>query len=325
MKWLASRAVTLMEMGLLLVLFVMGVLLQTTACAEPEKAVLITSISYIKLSAVKETISLTLTGPVVPRIFTIQGENPRLVLDFPQSAYHGKNVIALSESVVAAAIRIGFHQTPIRKTRVVVDLSRDIPVHYDSEYFEQENKLVVTLTSATEKPQHIVIPEPSLQSQKTLRSQEEISARPLDEKPVAPASPDRQDAGEPTAEGVTASVLPTILEISFDDSSSKGEMALFRLNDFFPPTVSAIEKSPPRVFCDFMATDIGPDVEKFISTKGTYIERIRTIRLHDPELVRVVLELSPDRDYELHQVFFRNDNLFVLIVNEMTAAKLTGQ
>lgn len=325
MKWLASCVVSPVDLGLLLVLFLLGGLVPATAFAEPEKAVVITSISHIKHSATKETITLTLTAPVVPKIFTIQGENPRLVLDFPQSAYQGKDVIALPDSVVAAAIRIGFHQTPVRKTRVVVDLSKDIPVQYDSEYFEQENTLVVTLTSETEKPQHMVIPERSLQSPKALSSQEELSARPFDEKPAPPVFSDREEAEEPAEEGVAASVLPTILEISFDDSSSKGEMALFRLNDFFPPIVSAIEKSSPRVFCDFMATATGPDVEKFISTKGQYIERIRTVRLHDPELVRVVLELSPDRDYELHQVFFRNDNLFVLIVNEMTAAKLKGQ
>jgi hypothetical protein len=74
-----------------------------------------------------------------------------------------------------------------------------------------------------------------------------------------------------------------------------------------------------------MATNIGPDVEKFISTKGKYIELIHTVRLHDPEMVRVIIELTSDRDYELQQVFFRNDNLFVLIVNEMAVAKLTNQ
>jgi hypothetical protein len=325
MRWLASRVTSPVDMGRLLVFLFVCLLLPLTAFAEPEKAVLITSISHTKNSAVKETITFTLTAPVVPKIFTIRGENPRLVLDFPQSDYTGNNSIALPGSLLAAAMRIGFHQSPVRKTRVVVDLSKDIHVHYDTEYFAEAHTLVVTLSSATEKPQQVFSPELSQQSPKAPPGQEELSARPLDEKPVPPAFSDRAEAEQPDTEGAPAPVVPVILEISFDDSSSKGEMALFRLNDFFPPTVSAIEKSSPRVICDFLATDIGPDVEKFISTKGKYIERIRTVRLHDPELVRVVLELSPDKNYELHQVFFRNDNLFVLIVNEMTAAKLTGQ
>jgi hypothetical protein len=325
MKWLASRVVSLVDLGLLLlVLFLMGGLVPATAFAEPEKTVLITSISHIKNSLAKETITVTLAASVVPKIFTIRGENPRLVLDFPQSDYQGKNVIALPDSVLAAAIRIGFHQTPVRKTRVVVDLSKDIHVQYDTEYLAQENMLVVTLTSEIEKSQQLVSPELSLQNAKVLPSREIHSAGQLDERPVPPVFFDNEEAEEPASESIAAPAVPTILEISFDDSSSKGEMALFRLNDFFPPTVSAIEKSSPRIFCDFTATDIGPDVENFISTKGRYIEHIRTVRLHDPELVRVVLELSPERDYELHQVFFRNDNLFVLIVNELSV-KLTGQ
>jgi len=325
MKWLASHVVSLVDLGLLvLVLCLMGGLVPATTFAEPEKTVLITSISHIKNSLAKETITVTLAAPVVPKIFTIRGENPRLVLDFPQSDYQGKNVIALPDSVLAAAIRIGFHQTPVSKTRVVVDLSKDIHVQYDTEYLAQENMLVVTLTPEIEKSQQLVSPELSLKNVKVLPSGEIHSAGQLDERPVPPVFFDSEEAEEPAAESIAAPAVPTILEISFDDSSSKGEMALFRLNDFFPPTVSAIEKSSPRIFCDFMATDIGPDVEKFISTKGRYIEHIRTVRLHDPELVRVVLELSPERDYELHQVFFRNDNLFVLIVNELSA-KLTGQ
>jgi hypothetical protein len=90
------------------------------------------------------------------------------------------------------------------------------------------------------------------------------------------------------------------------------------LNDFSPPTVSAIEKDNPRVLCDFMAMNLDSSVQKTIEVNGKYIERIRTARHQDPEKVRVVLDLLPNRDYDLQQVFFRNDNLFVLIVNELT-------
>lgn len=324
MKWLASRVVGSVDLGLLLFLFLLGGLVPATALAEPESPVLITSISHIKKSVAKETITITLAAPVVPKIFTIRGENPRLVLDFLQTDYRGKNVIALPDSVLAAAIRIGFHQTPVRKTRIVVDLSQDIDVHSDTKYLAQGNTLVVTLTSETKKPQQIAVPELLPQSPKTQQSRKIPPAGPLEERPIPPVFFDNEQEDKPVAKSIAASAVPTILEISFDDSSSKGEMVLFRLNDFFPPTVSAIEKSSPRVFCDFPATEIGPDVEEILSTKGKYIEHIRTVRLHDPELVRVFLELSPDRDYELHQVFFRKDNLFVLIVNELSA-KLTGQ
>ena len=95
-------------------------------------------------------------------------------------------------------------------------------------------------------------------------------------------------------------------------------MVLFRLNKFSPPIVSVIEKEKPRVLCDFMKMNMDPGVQSIIDANGKYVERIRAARHNDPKKVRVVLDLLPDRDYDLQQVFFRNDNLFVLIVNELS-------
>ena len=99
-------------------------------------------------------------------------------------------------------------------------------------------------------------------------------------------------------------------------------MVLFHLNDFFPPTVSAIEKNNPRVLCDFQNMRLSGDVQKAIVAGGKYVENIRTAYHADKDKVRVVLDLSPDRNYDLQQVFFKNDNLFVLIINELPAEKI---
>lgn len=296
----------------------LSLLFPSTAFTELEEPVEIKSISHIKNSEVKETITFTLDAPVVPKIFTIGGEKPRLVIDFPESIYLGKNVIALADGVLASAIRIGLHQTPVKRTRAVVDLSKEMLVQYASVYSELDHSLTLTLTPDGNAPQAKASPDLPSQSQSTLPVQEEFSVAPLDKKNILPGSSVKEVTGPPAGEKVASSVVPTILEISFDDSSSKGEMVLFRLNDFFPPSVSAIERDNPRVLCDFMAMNLDSSVPKTIEVNGKYIERIRTARHQDPEKVRVVLDLLPNRDYDLKQVFFRNDNLFVLIVNELT-------
>jgi len=281
MKWLFFLVVALV---------LMDVFSSSAAFAETEKPIVIKSISHIKISEAKETITFKLAAPVVPKIFTIGGEKPRLVIDFPQSIYLGKNVITLPDGILASDIRMGLHQTPVKKTRVVVDLSKKTPVQYTTEYLEQDNTLIVTLVPDAAVVQSNTAPDLQSQSQRVLPGQDKLAAP----------------------------VVPTILEISFDDSSSKGETVLFRLNDFHPPTVSAIEKDPPRIFCDFMAMNLGPNVEKTIPAKSKYIERIHTARHQNPDKVRVILELSPGRDYDLQQIFYRKDNLFVLVVNELT-------
>jgi hypothetical protein len=66
-----------------------------------------------------------------------------------------------------------------------------------------------------------------------------------------------------------------------------------------------------------MAMNLSPDVQKTILTKGKYIERIRTVKYQDPDKIQVVVELFPDQDYDLQQVFFKKEKLFVLIVKEL--------
>ncbi|MGB3212776.1 MAG: AMIN domain-containing protein [Desulforhopalus sp.] len=281
MKWLF----------LVVVVFVLlNVSFSAAALPQSEPLVRVESISHVKNTETNETITFRLAASVTPKIFTLGGEKPRLVIDFPKSVYLGKNAIPLTDSNLASTIRIALHKTPIQRTRVVVDLSKKISVQHASEYSEQDKTLTLTLTAEDVEPT--------------------VSAT-------------TQLMKKQTGEDVVEFMEPTLLDISFDDSSGRGEMVLFRLNDFFPPTVSALETGNPRVLCDFMHMNLNPDVSENIVVNGKFIQRIRTARHKNPQKVRVVLDLSPNRDYDLQQIFFRNDNLFVLIVNELTPKQAT--
>ncbi len=300
MKWLFFK---------IIVFSLLGVFFTQVVCADSGKRVNIESIIHSRESEAKEVIRLKFAAPLVPEIFYLDGEKPRLVLDFPQSIYRGGKIISLPESELVSAIRIGLHQKPVQKTRVVVDLSNKPEVQYSSEYSEQDNALLVVLTSDTVavEAETAVNPDHSLQSHTASTDKNEKLS-------LAPAGKTETEGGEPAVESPDVPLVPMIHEISFDDSSSKGEMVIFHLNDFFPPTVSAIEKDSPRVICDFMETNLNPNIQKTILADGNYIKRIRIEEHHDPEKVQVVVDLFPDQDYDLQQVFFRKDNLFVLII-----------
>ena len=109
---------------------------------------------------------------------------------------------------------------------------------------------------------------------------------------------------------------PLLSNVSFEKTANDSEMVLFKLNDFYPPIVFGIEKGNPRVVCDFLDTDLAESVRSVIQTKGTYVSRVRTALHDNPHKVRVVLDLVPNRNYDLQQVFFKEDNLFVIIINE---------
>jgi hypothetical protein len=309
MKWLFFLAVALV---------LMDIFSPSVAFTESEKPVVIKSISHLKNSEAKETVTFKLAAPVVPKIFTIGGEKPRLVIDFPQSIYLGKNVITLPDGILASDIRIGLHRTPVKKTRAVVDLSKKTPVQYTTEYLYQGNTLIVTLVPDAAVAQSNTAPDLQPQGQRVLPGQDKLAAKSPGQKSIPAVSSVRVEPEKPAGEKLAPPVVPMLLEISIDDSSGRGETVLFHLNDFHPPTVSANEKDPPRIFCDFMAMNLGPNVQKTIPAKSKYIERIRTARHRNPDKVQVILELSPGRDYDLQQIFFRKDNLFVLVVNELT-------
>ncbi len=318
---------------LLLAVAGMMALSLSVAFAASSSGVTIESISHKVDSETEEKLTFKLSAQVGTKIYTMKGDNPRLIIDFPNSSYAGKGVIPLAAGKLATTIRTGMHQTPEQKTRVVVDLAKQIPIRYTSEYSEADNILsVVLLSDAQEAKQKEspLVPGVKKEIAAALRKPTEVAvAKPVEpvEEKVPPQFPQQEPTKkamatpvtETTVSGKTAS--PKLLSISFDDSSTKGEMVLFHLTAFEPPTVSAVEKDNPKVFCDFMGMELSTGVEENIAAQGKYVQRISTSKHSKPDKIRVVLNLSPQRDYDLQQVFFKNDNLFVLIVNELPPEK----
>ncbi len=139
MKWLAS---------LLVAVAGMMVLSLSAAFAASSSGVAIESIVHKVGSETEEKLTFKLSAQVATKIFTMKGDNPRLIIDFPNSSYAGKGVIPLADGKLATAIRTGMHQTPEQKTRVVVDLAKQIRRSLHQRIFrEADNILTVVLLS----------------------------------------------------------------------------------------------------------------------------------------------------------------------------------
>ena len=135
------------------------------------------------------------------------------------------------------------------------------------------------------------------------------------DEPVSP--PPTEQPAKTDAIDDDSSVLNSV---TFDNSSNKGEMILFKLNNFHPPIVFGLEEGTPRVVCDFKDTRIGQGIPNTIKTDGKYVRSIRVGKKNAPDKIRVVLDLVPSHSYDLQQVFFKEDNLFVIIINTMSTA-----
>ncbi|MFW2368374.1 MAG: AMIN domain-containing protein [Desulforhopalus sp.] len=326
MRWIALIVAVVAGIGL-------GI--HDRAVADSAVPVSLESITFDSQSLTLENISFKLSSAVKPKIFTIPGDKPRLVVDFPETFYKGDTLMPLYNSNLALRIRTGLHSKPTVKTRVVVDLTTNKKVHHTYKYLEQQATLVVTLAQQPKKEIQAVEAKAPVQTEEKAAAVKQLPAEVVKTKPLAQVVPEKKTieksiekpvekaTEKPIENTVLAAAVPKLLDISFDDSSNRGEMVLFHLNDFYPPTVSAIEKENPRVLCDFKNMSLAEGVRESIVASGKFVKHIRAEKYKNPDKIRIILDLSPERDYDLQQVFFKNDNLFVLIVNELPEKKVT--
>jgi len=305
-----------------------------------------------------ESVVFYLNGPWLPKAFALKGEKPRVVFDFLETglARTVPSSIETSGDMIRK-IRIGRHSN---KTRVVMDLTAGGSFNFDQNFDESENILTIQLFPAdspeiekklvikadqekriTPEPvvelkeetvsETIIVVEPNqeivevveiVEEVKTVEEVELVAAKEIISEEttevvvVEKITPEVKDERDPALD-------PLLDDVSFENTSSKGEMVLFTLNGFYPPTVSGEEEGTPLVICDFAGTRIGEKVVRELATHGEYIERVSVKQLNDSDLIRVTLELVPNKNYDLQQVFFKEDNLFVIIVNTYKEIEVT--
>ena len=108
---------------------------------------------------------------------------------------------------------------------------------------------------------------------------------------------------------------PELREIRFEKGKDGEESVLFLLNGDYPPKTFAIEGKEPRLVCDFLDAGLDKKVKNFTKTDGRLINTIRVgIHLSPVPKTRVVLDLWPDQDYEVHQAFFHGEKIYALVL-----------
>jgi len=325
----------------------------TTLLSTCQAAPLLEKITFDAPSPGRERISFKLNGAHIPKTFAFDdGKQPKVVFDFfgVEPAESIKREIK-TDGAFIKRIRTGRHEDVNPKTRVVLDLQAGIKVNFDQQFDGKTNTLVITLSkadapaapksAATRKtaPAKPSVKEPGI-ADKEARWQKELKEKqavaPVAEQKSPP--PAAETASKPTAPATTAPPPPTLTDdpgpivpkagktpklfsVEFDNTSERGEMILFQLNDFYPPVVFGIEEGSPRVVCDFMATEMGQKVLPLIEANGQFVQTIRTAAHHNPEKIRTVIDLRPKNNYDLQQVFFKDEDLFILIVNTLKEDK----
>ncbi len=372
--------------------FMILVLLWTISAISAEKngEAMIESIHFLEENDI-ETIQVKLSSRIIPRVFELNGDNPRVVCDFSNTGYPAGNrrVIAAGGDLVKR-VRVGLHHKPVVKTRIVIDLKESIVFSVVRDFREEENNLLIRILKKARQPEEPQDPaEPVTAAPMEEDEKTEISTS---SPPPAPVDSDKQtstemvphsedepegsfekgtDAFEDNAEAdgtakeedtateegsdkqtSTESVqqsedepegsfkkgidtfidnaeadgtaeegenkrFAALYDVTFERSTNDKEMVLFKLNGFYPPIVFSTEENNLLVVCDFLDAVLAIGIDPVIETKGEYIQKVKISTHRDPNKVRVVLELADSYNYDLKQVFFKEDNLFVIIISNL--------
>jgi hypothetical protein len=111
-----------------------------------------------------------------------------------------------------------------------------------------------------------------------------------------------------------------VREIRVELAEGGEEKVFFLVNGFYPPRRLALEGDRPRIACDFFGARLGKGIDRCIKVNGRLIQQIRTAVYQgkNPK-VRVVLDLVPGKNYEVEQIFYKKENLYVITVKEERA------
>jgi len=96
------------------------------------------------------------------------------------------------------------------------------------------------------------------------------------------------------------------------------ERIRFTLSDFVTPRVFTVEGRRPMVVCDFVGVGPGLQVEESNKADGRIIRSVNVL-VHSVEepITRIIIELFPKHDYDIQQVFYKEENLYVLNIKRI--------
>lgn len=290
------------------------------------------SITFHQKSSTEETVTFKLNGPHLPKIFALKGTAPRIVFDFYDiSPSPSIKATIENKGNLITAIRTGKHTDEPPKTRVVLDLAPAGEYDFSQDFEKKENTLRITVFRTRQPNDKAPAIQPgekekqsdgtALNSHPPLEAKEVKQARPETEaqkkEPLPAASPSISEK-QPTV--APSSTNMAIHAIAFEKTADKADKVSFKIDNFNPPAIFGIEEGTPRIVCDFTNAVLTDKIPAVIPTKGEFVKEIRVEKDSHSSTIRMVLELAPNRHYDLQQIYYKEDQLYVLLVNSSDRA-----
>lgn len=116
-------------------------------------------------------------------------------------------------------------------------------------------------------------------------------------------------------------------DIRMESDGKVAETVTFDLNGFHPPDTFALEEDGLlKIVCDFTGVLPAESLGRVLPMDGQWIQQVRLGIHQTPEpKVRAVVDLSPEQEYGVEQVFYRETGRYVLTIRPLAAADATAE
>lgn len=113
----------------------------------------------------------------------------------------------------------------------------------------------------------------------------------------------------------TTEQIYTIKSVRVNLDAGEKEAIAFQMDGFQPPETFVLKGDRPRVVCDFLNTRVLDSVGNRVESGGSLIKDIRIAPYGGgAPRVRVVLDLTPGRNYVIDQTFYKKENRYTVTV-----------
>lgn len=112
----------------------------------------------------------------------------------------------------------------------------------------------------------------------------------------------------------------SIKRIDYFIDQNSGEKVFVCANRFFHPRVIALEGKKPRIAIDISNVSSSRE-HRAIPVNGIFIKRIRTHFHRSSKTLRIVLDLNPEKEYDVKQAYFKGKHIYGIEISDATFQK----
>lgn len=95
---------------------------------------------------------------------------------------------------------------------------------------------------------------------------------------------------------------------TFKAEGETSEKVFVEFNQLFMPKIFSIEGKNPRIVLDVENAASLPKKLSLVHTQGKWVRQIRSAQDPKTRILRIVLDMSPQKNYFVNQVFYKYDD-----------------